>query len=189
MRIIITILMIVGFVYNSACQITDVSWKEIAVNKVGNTQKVRLIREDFKVSNIILAFGECDKQETDFVEASNGLVSLLGYDKTYFVCPEEKNATLGFRVATDDFIVILSDTLILQVSKSVEELLSIVDNKKTVAYDNADPVRFGTDYIGNIVLKISFIANGEKMFADALIGIAFEPNTMKIIEVSFSYLN
>lgn len=187
MRIVLTCLFIIGLISNSLSQVSDISHSAIEIKREGKTEIVKLSRYDFSLDNLVKAFGKYDKKETGDEVVANGIVSFLRYDKSYFVCPEEKNANLGFRISTDDFIVILSDTTKLQVGKSVEDLLSIVDVEKTVRYGDSSPSRFGIDYIGNVVLKIFFIANGKKMFADALLGIAFDPNTLNIIEMSFSY--
>jgi len=98
-------------------QLTDV--KIVSVQ----TGKTILRNSDFKNERTITSkFGRPDSIKTERVEAVGGKIKQIFYHGNVFYLPVEKHASEGYSLKTDDFYLLIKDSIEIKVGDKIDKL-------------------------------------------------------------------
>ena len=98
-------------------QITDV---KIVSSRSG---KILLRNLDFKSEKAITSkFGQPDSIKTEMAEAVGGKIKQLFYHGNVFYLPVEKHASEGYSLKTDDFYLLIKDSIEIKVGDKIDKL-------------------------------------------------------------------
>lgn len=183
MVIIFQFLSFIAFTQNSICCLNIVDVKVVRSNT-----KSAIIggNSNFTKESIVSNFGQPTSTNIEEVEAAGGRIETIYYGKNYFYFARENNISSGFRISTSAFYVVLKDSLEIKIGGEVEKLIEVICKKRHFKNVKVGNSRFGIPDIGYFKIPFSNNIGQDIIETDVNLTITYDPQSLKVIEISKS---